>query len=71
QINSTDMWIAAIYPTTVFGNPMYYCGFATPPAGEVINGYVRKPVTQAEVTVTQFFDGVLAADRLTVVGEVG
>ena len=31
----------------------------------------RKPVTQAQVTVTQFFDRVLAADRLTVVGEVG
>ena len=37
----------------------------------MINGYVRKPVTQAQVTVTQFFDRVLAADRLTVVGEVG
>ena len=71
QINSTDMSIAAIYPTTLFGNPIYDSGFATPRAGEVINGYVRKPVTQAQVTVTQFFDRVLAADRLTVVGEVG
>ncbi|MGV8202933.1 DUF1302 family protein, partial [Pseudomonas aeruginosa] len=61
QINSTDMSIAAIYPTTLFGNPIYDSGFATPRAGEVINGYVRKPVTQAQVTVTQFFDRVLAA----------
>ena len=29
QINSTDMSIAAIYPTTLFGNPIYDSGFAT------------------------------------------
>jgi hypothetical protein len=71
QLNSTDLTVAALYPTTLFGNPIYSSGFATPSAGEVIHGYVRKPVTQAQVTVTQFFDQVLAAERLTVVGEVG
>ena len=71
QLNSTDLTVAALYPTTLFGNPIYASGAATPSAGEVIHGYVRKPVTQAQVTVTQFFDQVLAAERLTVVGEVG
>jgi len=32
---------------------------------------VRKPLTQAQVTVTQFFDQVMGASRLTLVGEVG
>ncbi|WP_371369600.1 DUF1302 domain-containing protein [Pseudomonas sp. QL9] len=71
QLNSTDLTVAALYPTTLFGNPIYSSGSATPTAGEVIHGYDRKPVTQAQVTVTQFFDQVLAAERLTVVGEVG
>ncbi|MDF3936806.1 DUF1302 domain-containing protein [Pseudomonas citronellolis] len=71
QLNSTDLTVAALYPIPTFGNPIYSSGFATPTAGEVIHGYDRKPVTQAQVTVTQFFDQVLAADRLTVVGEVG
>ena len=60
QINSTDMSIAAIYPTTLFGNPIYDSGFATPRAGEVINGYVRKPFTQAQVTFTRTIDSMYA-----------
>ncbi|SDH64229.1 DUF1302 domain-containing protein [Pseudomonas panipatensis] len=71
QLNSTDLTVAALYPTTLFGNPIYTSGQASPVAGDVIHGYVRKPVTQAQMTVTQFFDQVLAAERLTVVGEVG
>jgi hypothetical protein len=39
--------------------------------GMDITGYRRKEVTQAQVTATHFFDQVMGADRLTVVGEVG
>ncbi len=36
-----------------------------------MQGYVRKPVTQAQVSLTQVFDQVLGANRLAVIGEVG
>ncbi|MDC7824193.1 DUF1302 domain-containing protein [Pseudomonas sp. BLCC-B13] len=36
-----------------------------------VHGYRRKDVTQAQVTATHFFDQVMGADRLTMVGEVG
>ncbi|WP_394558551.1 DUF1302 domain-containing protein [Aquipseudomonas alcaligenes] len=36
-----------------------------------IYGYRRKEVTQAQVTATHFFDQVMGADRLTLIGEVG
>ncbi len=34
-------------------------------------GYRRKEITQMQTTFTQFFDQVMGAERLTVVGEVG
>ncbi|KAF1052277.1 MAG: hypothetical protein GAK43_02020 [Stenotrophomonas maltophilia] len=71
QLNSTDLSIAAIYPIASLGNPIYSSGYATAQPGETIDGYVRKPFTQAQVTLTQFFDQVFGADRLTLVGEVG
>ncbi|MEN0105268.1 MAG: DUF1302 domain-containing protein [Pseudomonas sp.] len=37
--------------------------------GDEIQGYVRKPYTQAQMTVTQTFDHVLAASRLALIGE--
>ena len=48
---------------TVFGVP------AAP--GTDLHGYKRMPVTQAQVTVINFIDNVMGADRLTLVGEVG
>ncbi len=39
--------------------------------GDVIHGYVRKPVTQAQVSVIQTFDQVLGASRMSLIGEVG
>ena len=38
---------------------------------EYIQGYRRKPVTQAQVSLTQTFDQVLKASRLILVGEAG
>ena len=40
-------------------------------AGVISTGYVRKEVTQVQTTFTHFFDQVMGADRLTLVGEVG
>lgn len=40
-------------------------------AGEDLSAYKRKEVTQAQTTLTHFFDRVMGADRLTLVGELG
>ncbi|MDE1169518.1 MAG: DUF1302 domain-containing protein [Pseudomonas sp.] len=40
-------------------------------ANVVSSGYIRKEVTQAQTTFTHFFDQVMGAERLTLVGEVG
>ncbi|WP_022962437.1 DUF1302 domain-containing protein [Halopseudomonas pelagia] len=48
---------------TVFGVP------AAP--GTDLKGYKRMPVTQAQMTVINFFDNVMGAERLTLIGEVG
>ncbi|MCO6056015.1 DUF1302 domain-containing protein [Pseudomonas sp. MOB-449] len=68
QINSTDLSFAAL---GVPNSPVFESGHARNRAGEDLHGYERKPVTQAQVTATQFIDQVLGASRLTLVGEVG
>ena len=40
-------------------------------AGERVNGYDRHKVSQAQATFIKFFDRVLGASRLSLVGEVG
>ncbi|MBD9483477.1 DUF1302 domain-containing protein [Pseudomonas sp. PDM14] len=59
-INGTDM--TAKLANTVTGPGS---------AGLVSEGYNRKEVTQVQSTFTHFFDQVLGASRLTLVGEVG
>jgi len=39
--------------------------------GAIQHGYDRKEITQVQTTLTHFFDQVMGADRLTLVGEVG
>ena len=70
QTNTTDL--TPLLATTVAG------GFAgggvagaLGAAGQVSHGYIRKEVTQAQTTFTQFFDQVMGAERLTLVGELG
>ncbi len=67
-INGTDM--TAKLATTVAGG-LASGGFAgaLAQAGVVSQGYNRKEVTQAQTTFTHFFDQVLGASRLTLVGE--
>ena len=56
QINTTDV-------TTNLTNPAR--------AGMENRGYNRKEITQLQTTFTHFFDQVLGAGRVTVVGEIG
>ncbi len=74
QLNTTDLTVASIAqigPTIWNNSPIYTSGHAAQGSGEILKGYVRKPMTQAQVTVTQFVDQVMGAERLTLVGEVG
>lgn len=60
QINTQDMTLALIGAAT---------GASAP--GSIQRGYDRKEITQVQTTFTHFFDQVLGASRLTMVGEVG
>ncbi|MGH8434402.1 MAG: DUF1302 domain-containing protein, partial [Pseudomonas sp.] len=69
QLNTADLLNGTLGSPL---SPLITTGFSSSvPAGGVINGYKRMPVTQAQVTATQFFDQVMGASRLTLVGEVG
>ncbi|MEB0042741.1 MULTISPECIES: DUF1302 domain-containing protein [unclassified Pseudomonas] len=64
QLNTTDLTLALLNP--IAG------GRASPIAtspGADNQGYRRKEITQVQSTLTHFFDQVLGAQRLTVVGE--
>ncbi|WP_226506777.1 DUF1302 domain-containing protein [Pseudomonas sp. MWU16-30317] len=63
QINTTDI---------------LYSGLAVPGVSQLTGtpgsdqqGYRRKEITQVQTSLTHFFDQVMGADRLTLVGEVG
>ncbi len=60
QINTQQMTLALANAAT---------GASAP--GAIQSGYDRKEVTQIQTTFTHFFDQVLGASRLTLVGEVG
>ncbi|WP_312289804.1 DUF1302 domain-containing protein [Stutzerimonas nitrititolerans] len=61
QINTQQMTLALANAATG--------GLAAP--GAIQSGYDRKEITQIQTTFTHFFDQVLRASRLTLVGEVG
>ncbi|MCQ4320145.1 DUF1302 domain-containing protein [Stutzerimonas stutzeri] len=66
QINTYDLTRAMLNP--IAG------GVASPvqtSPGADNRGYNRKEITQIQTTFTHFFDQVLGADRVTVIGEVG
>lgn len=77
QINTVDVLYAGLTPLgqyaavnpafAVFGNASLLQG--TP--GQALSGYKRKEITQVQTTFTHFFDQVMGASRLTLVGEVG
>ncbi|TFY91028.1 DUF1302 domain-containing protein [Pseudomonas nabeulensis] len=64
QLNTNDLTLALLNPIT---------GGTTSPIRTTLGGdnagYRRKEITQIQSTMTQFFDQVLGAERLTLVGE--
>ena len=64
QVSTNDLTLALINP--IAGGAA--SPIATTPGGDN-KGYRRKEVTQIQSTMTQFFDQVLGAQRLTIVGE--
>ena len=67
QLNTTDILYAGV-------TPLLGLAAASPLKGSAdqdLNGYRRKEVTQFQTTFTHFFDQVMGASRLTLVGEVG
>ena len=69
QLNTTDILYAGVTP---LGRPG--AGNASPlngAPGQDLHGYRRKEITQFQTTFTHFFDQVMGASRLTLVGEVG
>ncbi|MGB4074081.1 DUF1302 domain-containing protein [Pseudomonas sp.] len=67
QLNSTDILYSGLTPMAGFGNVSVLQG--TP--GQDTTGYRRKEITQLQTTFTHFFDQVMGASRLTLVGEIG
>ncbi len=67
QLNSTDILYSGLTPLPNFGNVSLLGGVP----GQDQHGYRRKEITQFQTTFTHFFDQVMAAERVTVVGEVG
>lgn len=65
QINTTDILFAGLTPL----NPNFSVLQGTP--GADLNGYRRKEITQFQTTFTHFFDQVMGASRMTLVGEIG
>lgn len=65
QINTTDILYGGLTPL----DPNLSLVQATP--GRDAHGYRRKEITQLQTTFTHFFDQVMGASRLTLVGEIG
>lgn len=69
QLNTTDILFAGVGP---LGVPPYSNASVLQGAPDQdLHGYRRKEITQFQTTLTHFFDQVMGASRLTVVGEVG
>ena len=73
QLNSTDILFAGIRPlgNGNANNPLTNASLLSAAPGTDLHGYRRKEVTQFQTTLTHFFDQVMGASRLTLVGEVG
>ncbi len=68
QLNSTDILFAGVRP---LGGALGNASLLTGVPGQDLHGYRRKEITQFQTTLTHFFDQVMGASRLTLVGEVG
>lgn len=72
QLNTTDILYAGLDPISIGGVPVYGNGSVLDGSpGTDLHGYRRKEITQLQTTFTHFFDQVMGASRLTLVGEIG
>ena len=72
QLNTTDILYAGLDPISIGGVPVYGNGSVLDgQPGTDLHGYRRKEITQLQTTFTHFFDQVMGASRLTLVGEIG
>ncbi len=79
QINSTDILYAGLdaiaintgVPGLGVVKPYANASLLNGQAGQQLHGYNRKEITQLQTTFTHFFDQVMGASRLTLVGEIG
>lgn len=67
QISTADLGRTA---TAIFGDSTHR-NLGNLPVNSYIQGYERKEFWQAQVSAVKFFDQVLGASRMTVIGEVG
>ncbi|MCW3150839.1 DUF1302 domain-containing protein [Stutzerimonas stutzeri] len=70
QINTQDITRALLNPLAVGTGGSAVSPIASSEGAEN-RGYNRKEITQIQTTFTHFFDQVLGAERVTVVGEIG
>ncbi|MBP5948629.1 MULTISPECIES: DUF1302 domain-containing protein [Pseudomonas] len=68
QLNSTDILFAGVRP---LGGALTNASLLNGVPGQDLHGYERKEITQLQTTFTHFFDQVMGASRLTLVGEAG
>ncbi len=68
QLNSTDILFSGVRP---IGGALANASLLNGVPGQDLHGYTRKEITQFQTTLTHFFDQVMGAERLTLVGEVG
>ncbi|MBV7572822.1 DUF1302 domain-containing protein [Pseudomonas sp. PDM32] len=73
QLNSTDILFSGVRPlgNNDPKNLLTNASLLTGVPGQDLHGYRRKEITQFQTTLTHFFDQVMGASRLTLVGEVG
>lgn len=78
QLNSSDVVYAGLKPLTDMpltggiyaGSGVGNVSLLDSSFGSTAHGYNRKEITQFQTTLTHFFDQVMGASRLTLVGEV-
>lgn len=68
QINTTDILYGGV---KLLGGTFANASLANGARGQDLHGYNRKEITQFQTTFTHFFDQVMGASRLTLVGEIG
>lgn len=68
QINSTDVLYSGV---KLLGGNFANASILNGTPGNDLHGYNRKEITQFQTTFTHFFDQIMGASRLTLVGEIG